>query len=108
MLRIHELSVGLFTHFDPVDGVAASLQISNLGGGVLGSVVENRHGKQQRQSICQTAPEDKIKAGLFGLTVAVDFAMPGICGRNIDNCLAISVGCVVNHILESAAAIDRA
>src|SRR5258708_1280234 len=43
MLRIHELPVGFFSHFDPLNRITSSLQVSNFSGGVFRSVIQHRH-----------------------------------------------------------------
>ena len=79
MLGSYELPVGLFTHLNLFKRITAGNQIPNLSSCVFSSVIEQRNGDHYRQSVGQTAAVDEIKAGLFGVVVAINLAVPRIC-----------------------------
>ncbi len=53
----HVLPIGFFTHLDVRNWISALLQISELSGSVVGSVVEQRHRNHAGQSACNSAGE---------------------------------------------------
>src|SRR5215813_3167569 len=108
MLGIDELAVCLFTHFNSIDRIFLSVQVSNLRCSVGWCVVEHRHGQEQWQSIGKTAPENQVKARLLSIFITINFAVPGIGRRNIDRRLLAVISTVTHYIVKLITFIDRA
>ena len=59
------LAVGLFSHLDVPDRVAAPLDVGDLCRGVVGCTVEHRDRNHGRQVVRQPAGEEKVEPGVL-------------------------------------------
>ena len=72
------LAVRLFAEFHVADGVAARLDVPDLGRGVAGRAIEHRDGNHRGHAARQAALEDDVEPGLFFVRHLVRGLMPRV------------------------------
>ena len=82
-------SVGLFSHFDVADWIAALFDVVDLRGCVLGRAIKHGDGNHGGKIVGQSAREEEIESRVLIVAAVADICcgVPGIDGRG-----GVSVG----------------
>src|SRR5215469_1179321 len=95
------LSIRLFAHFHVGDGIAAFLEIRNLGNCILGIVIDHGDGNHCRQPARDAAGIEKVKTHLVATVVDNGAFMPWIDGRT-DRVGLGAIGCMAKDVVKAA------
>ena len=100
------MAIGFFSQFDSFQTIILPEQIIYFGSGIVWGVVQHADWHQHGQVVREPAAQNEIQTGLLRAEIKIFGAMPGISGRDVNNCLAMPIGSVTNVIMETIALVD--